>query len=110
MTSITAHTIAREFIEAALDNAGIDWNDLNDTYSGRGMYSGRCLSFTIAGKRVQRDLCRFFVDLGMRAATAAHDGPVAQAQGVAQRLAANVCTDDLGMDMIVYFPGWTLAQ
>jgi len=89
--------IDRDFIESALDNAGLTWNDLGDSYSGRGM------SFILEGKRVQRDICRFFVWL-TNDLTENLDG-----LDVANALADAVSTDDLGLDTIVYFPGWSLS-
>jgi hypothetical protein len=97
-------TISRDQIEYALNNAGIDFSDLNDTYAGRGMYGETCLSFTLVGKRVQRSLCQFFVWL-TNELVEDQDG-----LGQAHQLAADVCTDDLGLDMIVYFPGWKLSD
>lgn len=104
--------ISRQIVEDALDNAGVDYNGVNDTYSGRNMYDSKCLSFTIEGKRIQRDLCRFFVDLGMAAENALNSDPNGDNDlcGKVYNLADAVCTDDLGMDMIVYFPGWRLAS
>jgi hypothetical protein len=96
-------TIDREVIECALNDAGLDWSDLGDTYSGRGMYGERCLSFIVEGKRVQRDLCRFFIWLTNNLLEDGDD------MDAATDLADAVSTDDLGLDMIVYFPGWTLA-
>jgi len=97
-------TISRELIENALNDAGVDYNDVNDTYSGRSMYGDTCLSFTIMGKRIQRSLCQFFVWL-TNDLTEDPDG-----MEMAHRLAGDVCTDDMGLDMIVYFPGWKLAD
>lgn len=95
-------TFSRDDLEYVLDNAGIDYSDLNDTYSGRGMIGNTCLSVTFTGKRIQRRLCSFFVELGM--AVEANDLDV----NAVTELAEAVCTDDLGLDMIVYFPGWKL--
>lgn len=106
------HTISRQIIEDTLDQAGVDYNDVNDTYSGRGMYGDTCLSFTIAGKRIQRDLCRFFVYLGMAGENdlnSAYDTDGGLYDKVVL-LTEAVSTDDLGLDMIVYFPGWKLAD
>jgi len=106
------NTISRELLENALDNAGVDYNDVNDTYIGRNMYGERCLSFVIAGKRIQRDLCKFMVVLGMAAENdlnSAYDTD-GELYGLVPMLAESVCTDDLGLDMIVYFPGWKLAD
>lgn len=107
-----SNTISRQLIEDALDFAGVEYNDVRDTYSGRGMYGAKCLSFTITGKRIQRDLCRFFVDLGMAAENALNSDPDGDSDlgGKVYNLADAVSTDDLGLDMIVYFPGWTLVD
>lgn len=106
------NTISRELIEGALENAGVEYGDINDTYSGRGMYGSRCLSFTIVGKRIQRQLCKFFVDLGMAAENALNSDPDGDDDlgGKVYNLADAVSTDDLGLDMIVYFPGWKLTD
>jgi hypothetical protein len=108
------NTISRDLIENTLDQAGVDYNDVTDTYSGRGMYGTRCFAFTIAGKRIQRDLCKFFLELGRAAEnemnSASGDDVDDELFGKVANLAHAVCTDDLGLDMIVYFPGWTLAD
>jgi hypothetical protein len=97
-------TISRNDLEYVLANAEVEYSaeTVNDTYSGRGMYGETCLSVVFVGKRIQRNLCRFMVELGM-AVDLDYVTP-----STATELADDVCTDDLGMDMIVYFPGWKL--
>lgn len=102
------NTITRSDLEYVLDQADVLYGEetINDTYSGRGMYGESCLSVVFEGKRIQRNLSRFFVELGMLAAA---EGEAISA-GQACDMADAVATDDLGLDTIVYFPGWTLAH
>jgi hypothetical protein len=106
-----SNTISLQTLTEALGNAGIDYNAVNDDeYSGRGMNGATCLSFVIDGKRgIQRDLCQLFVWLTRQADDMDYLGNMDGTDADVSLLARDVCTDDLGMDMIVYFPGWKLA-
>lgn len=100
-----SNIISRHTLVHALSASTIDHGPISDTYMGRhSVEQDPCLSIVFVGKRIQRDLCRFFAELGM-AAEANH----LNADTVI-RLADAVCTDDLGLDMIVYFPGWKLTN
>jgi hypothetical protein len=103
-------TIKRQVIADAMECAGIHAiSTINDTYDGRHVTGETCLSFVIEGKRVQRKLSRFFVELGIAAGVTSEGYEADQECSMAQELADVVSTDDLGLDVIVYFPSWKLA-
>jgi hypothetical protein len=62
-------------------------------YSGRGMYGDRCLGVTVHG-----DTFAFVLMLGAQLADYGY-------LALAEKLAAKVCTDDMGRGTVVYFPG-----
>lgn len=114
MTTAT-HTISRELVRDTMEAAGIEETveTLNDTYSGRAMFGATCMSFVIEGSwGISRRVAKFFAVL---AANEAYDmvdeDPNANGSPtVAEYLAEALTIDNLGLDTIVYFPGWTLAD
>lgn len=65
-------------------------------YSGRGMYGKTCFGVVL---ETHADVYRFFI-----AVTDAFSSDFAY------DLVMNVQTDNLGRDVIVYFPGWTVCD
>lgn len=101
-------TISRTDLAYVLDQTGFEFGPISDTYMGlHSVEQDPCMSFILPGKRgIQRDLCRFFMEL----AVAMENHLIRFSVKDAENLAANVSTDDLGLDMIVYFPGWKLSD
>jgi len=83
--------IEREFINDALDCAGLEDEQLRESYSGRGMYGKIC--FGIAGD--VGDLAKFLLAL-------ARNGQ----DELADSLAYSLNTDGMGLKSIFYFPGY----
>lgn len=77
----------------AIEEAGFTARD----YSGRGMYGRVCVGFTTG------DLFKAGVAVAMAAALAADEGEERGAMLDLQDL--SVRTDQMGFDVIVYFPG-----
>jgi len=94
-------TITRASIEEAIDdlayqvdNITID-NTLRDDYSGRGMYGEQCFGVVLHDAR---EFALFILCVGQVDHT------------LAQSLARKVRTDNMGYDMIYYFPGVQLEE
>lgn len=88
-----------EAIFHAADAAGIDVDeDLRRDYSGRGMFGDRC--FGIVGGPGQF--------ASFMAGIAADEAEGNANEGLAERLAENVVTDDMGLSTIYYFPAYLL--
>jgi len=114
MNAPNTKTISLDVIQDALECAGLNESveTVNDAYLGRGLNPSPCLSFVIEGGWPQRALCRFMVELGLWAQEAFDLGDLddLNAPDVVRALSNVVSTDNLGMDTIVYFPGWTLVD
>jgi hypothetical protein len=119
-------TILRRWVETALDNMGQDPEDtIREDYSGRGMYSDTCLGFTLDNTAqiatLSAELCRQAMfdatDSGQVKAAWSGVTAVTEAQINAETLIDIVVNlfdaareDSMGRGVIVYFPGWTLAE
>jgi hypothetical protein len=86
-------TIDRTQIIETLEDAGLSEDDIRDDYSGRGMYGRECFGFVGS----DRDLIRFVVGLA-RVTDEDYDW------------LANVCTDNMGLSTIYYWPGVKLSE
>lgn len=91
---MAAQKVDVDEIESVLWDADIDEESLYREYSGRYMYGSHC--FGIVGDA--GDYGRFIAHLTKRNEDLALD------------LALNVTTDNMGRDMIYYFPGFQLAK
>lgn len=91
--------IERALVAEALDNAGLDEDAIRTGYSGRGMYGEMCFGVVVPGFN---QAARFLVELATLMVD--HDEP-----GTAGELADAMRSDNMGMDMIFYFPGWELT-
>lgn len=99
MMTTTLDARDTEAVVHAADAAGIDLDDdLRRDYSGRGMFGDRC--FGIVGGPGQ--FASFI------AAVAVGESEGAASEGLAERLAENVVTDDMGLSTIYYFPAYLL--
>jgi hypothetical protein len=85
--------VARHVIDTVCDMADLEPDAICAEYSGRGMYGQRCFGVTMAPDEVAR----------FREAVSA----VTPHVGLSW---ADASVDSLGMDVIVYFPRWRLAD
>lgn len=69
---------------------------VHENYSGRGMYGARCLGIVVGN---MNEAFKFFIIAGM----------VLDVDDV-RELAENARTDNMGYDMIVYFPNCTISE
>lgn len=70
-----------------------------DGYSGRGMYGKTCAAVTFPNAQA---IYQFFTQLGYYSATDDASRDLSDLVNASR-------TDSMGMDTIVYFPGWTFA-
>lgn len=114
MTTTETKTISRDLLQDVLEASEIfNFDTINDTYSGRGMNGATCLSFVIEGHwGAMRKLAQFMATLAALQAYDVMENDSDQYGDIvpAQDMAKVVSLDDLGMDTIVYFPGWTLED
>lgn len=118
-------TILRRWVETALDNMGQDPADvIRDSYSGRGMYGGTCLGFVLDSQAqiatLSAELCRQAVMESAGQEFAASDTADDAAQAVERDAETGIDIvvnlfdaareDSMGRGVIVYFPGWELAE
>lgn len=93
------HALDHETVIHAAENADLDPTDIHPAYSGRGCYGAYCWGMILPRDRVSR----FLVELALELAE--HDDA-----DTARELAGAARTDDMGLDTIVYFPGWLLTD
>jgi hypothetical protein len=86
--------VARHVIDTVCDMADLEPDAVRAEYSGRGMHGQRCFGVVMAPDEVA----------GFREALSAATTPNI---GLSW---ADASVDSLGMDVIVYFPGWRLAD
>jgi hypothetical protein len=101
-------TITASDLEHGCDIAGLRDFQVRTDYSGRGMYGDRCFGITCGGPEMA------LVGLAVLAAlnlddTPDRDGTREQIEGAVEIVRA-ARTDNMGRDMIVYFPGYQLAD
>lgn len=118
-------TILRRWVETALDNMGQDPEEaIREDYSGRGMYGDTCLGFTLDNTAqiatLTAELCRQAV-MEATATEPAEGLPIDDLLGEVERnaeigidIVVNLFDaareDSMGRGVIVYFPGWELAE
>lgn len=83
--------VDRDVILSALSEAGLRDNALYERYSGRAMYGEEC--FGIVGS--MGEIMSFQAELP---------------RSLARQLARAFRTDDMGLDVIGYFPGFTIDE
>lgn len=102
--------VSREVIEYAMDNAGMSTERLRPNYSGRAMYGAECFGIIVESLS---DAFAFFAQLGIIAAQNEENTAIEDTDyfdtGAVELLAARASSDSMGIDTIVYFPGWALA-
>lgn len=106
-TETAQRTITRRDFTDALEASGFNEYEIRDSYSGRGMDNGSCFGIVVEPS----DERRVFVALGWACGFAeASDGDsYEEAMAVWERLIGCASVDSMGREVIVYFPGWTLA-
>lgn len=115
-------TILRRWVETALDNMGEDpESTIREDYSGRGMYGDTCLGFTLDSTTqiatLSAELCRQAM---FEAVETRDNGRAPNAEEIENDTAIGIDIvvnlfdaareDSMGRGVIVYFPGWTLAE
>lgn len=109
-------TISRQVLTEAIENLGLDPEDaIHAKYSGRGMYGAECFGVVGSGA----ELLALGTELASLLAEKAADEAVTPSEmleaiqedlgGYTQMLQA-ARMDNMANDIIVYFPGWTLAD
>lgn len=87
-------------LELIADAADGNLEDIRpDGYSGRGMYGKTCASVTFPNAQA---IYQFFTQLGYYSATGD------ASRGLSDLVNASR-TDSMGLDTVVYFPGWTFV-
>lgn len=119
-------TILRRWVETALDNMGQDPEEtVREGYSGRGMYGDTCLGFVLDSTA---QIAMLAVELSRQAMFEAADARILKngwsreqcALAIEMEADTNIDIvtnlfdaareDSMGHGVIVYFPGWTLAD
>jgi hypothetical protein len=94
--------VERKLIQEALDLIGdCEGLSLREDYSGRSMYGKSCFGFV----GTLREFSEFLVTL---AQLEHEEDPYAES--IAMGLAQSVCTDNMGLSTIFYFPGYHLEE
>lgn len=86
-------TISREMIDSAIDNAPVEL-DLVESYSGRAMYGDTCFGVICSSARAYT---LFLLQVSL------------EDFDLAETLALEARSDNMGRDMIYYFPGLKLG-
>lgn len=116
------NTIERTAFEDALSNDSIFSEDIRGDYSGRGMFGSTCVSVTVSPSEVSRvpvALTRYAE--GLREEADECEDPeydfdpeyLAEQRELADRfdrMADGVRSDNMGLDMVVYFPGFDFSD
>lgn len=89
-------TLDRTQIEDALFTAGLDEDALYEGYSGRAMYGAECFGITGSDSAITKFMIALAADTGE--------------SELAMELADSMRTDNMGLDKIAYFPGYTVAE
>lgn len=103
----TLTVIPRHVIEGALGEA--EYDEIRESYSGRGMYGGSCFGVVLPA---QREFSILIFGLGYESRDL-EDSDNSEHQQLAEnlhRMARVAQTDSMGMDIIVYFPGFVLGD
>lgn len=107
-------TVDGNTVLAAAQACGLEPQDVTTSYSGRYMYGAECLAVYLpSGTNLHR---QFMVELTAALvrdalAAASHDSvdsDVELALDTAVRMAKAARTDQMGHDMVLYFPDWNL--
>ncbi len=97
-----------QIIENIMDACELDSDNIQHKYSGRSMYGENCFGIVFQGVN---NAFQFFTELGAYAYEVDRDDLVSYTlQSDLERLAQVACMDSMGMDVIVYFPGYILAK
>lgn len=87
-------------LDKIIDAANGDENDIRpDGYSGRGAYGKTCAAVTFPDAQA---IYRFFTQLGYYSTGDDWSRELSDLVNASR-------TDSMGMDTVVYFPGWTFA-
>jgi hypothetical protein len=98
-------TILRRYVEEACEAAGVDLEGIREGYQGRGSY-GSCWGVVL------RNQALFIAELVETIAIEAQEErwDIYEALRPVVRMLGQAKTDSMGLDMILYFPGWTLRD
>lgn len=115
------NTIDRYTFEDALAVEGVISESIGSDYTGRGMFGATCVSVTVSPSEVSRvplALSRYAE--GLREEADECEDPeydldpemLSEQRDLADlldRMAESVSSDSMGLDMVVYFPGWEFS-
>jgi hypothetical protein len=104
-TETDKKTILRRYVEEACEAAGVDLEGIREGYQGRGSY-GSCWGVVL------RNQVLFIAELVATIAIEAQEEEkdVEVTLRPVMRMLEQAETDSMGLDMILYFPGWTLGD
>lgn len=92
-------TINRKALEEACFDADVDYEEtVREDYSGRGMYGATCFGLVTPSQADAFKILWYY------------NAPDERDFSKVPELLDDMRTDNMGYDVIVYFPGWTLTE